>query len=99
MRRLLIACALPLLVLAGCGSRVNADNYAKLKSGMTQDEVHAILGRPAHVTGGGIGGFDVTRETFNGSEQQIRVIFSNGKLLEKSVGSVTDESPADKTDN
>ena len=90
-----IAALCLLLMLAACGSRANAENYAKLKSGMTQEEVHAILGRPAHVTGGGIAGFELTREVWNGSEQQIRVTFSNGKLLEKSVGSVTDDSATD----
>jgi hypothetical protein len=34
------------LLLAACG-KVTADNYAKLKVGMTSQEVTAILGSPA----------------------------------------------------
>jgi hypothetical protein len=34
------------LLLAGC-SKVTAENYAKLKVGMTSQEVSAILGSPA----------------------------------------------------
>ncbi len=41
MRKLLIVIAL--LALAGC-SKVTEANYAKLKSGMTIEEVEAVLG-------------------------------------------------------
>ena len=34
------------LLLAGCGSKVTAENYAKLSVGMTYDAVVAVLGTP-----------------------------------------------------
>jgi uncharacterized membrane protein len=46
--------AVLLLGLAAC-SRVTADNYDRLQTGMTRAEVHALLGAPDKVSGGGIG--------------------------------------------
>ncbi len=39
------ACLL-LLALAACGSKVNQANFDKIKSGMTEQEVLDILGKP-----------------------------------------------------
>lgn len=36
------------LVLVACGSQVSLENYNKLKTGQTYDEVKQILGEPAH---------------------------------------------------
>ncbi len=45
MFRRLVVLALAVALLAGC-SKVTMKNYAKLKSGMTTDEVNTILGEP-----------------------------------------------------
>lgn len=35
------------VLLAACGSQISIDNYNKLKTGQSYDEVKAILGEPA----------------------------------------------------
>ena len=45
MRRSLLVVLFTLAFLAGC-SRVNQENYDKLKMGQTYSEVEAILGKP-----------------------------------------------------
>ena len=35
------------VMLAACGSQLSLDNYNKLKSGQTYDEVKKIIGEPA----------------------------------------------------
>lgn len=41
----LIICLAPMLILLGC-SKINQENYDKLKVGMDYDEVLEILGKP-----------------------------------------------------
>jgi hypothetical protein len=38
------------LMLSGCGSNLTKENYEKLKEGMTQKEVEAILGKGRMMT-------------------------------------------------
>lgn len=42
---ILIICLTPMLILLGC-SKINQENYDKLKVGMDYDEVLKILGKP-----------------------------------------------------
>ena len=42
---ILIICFLPMFILLGC-SKINQENYSKLKVGMEYDEVLKILGKP-----------------------------------------------------
>ena len=42
---ILIICLAPMLILLGC-SKINQENYDKLKVGMDYDEVLEILGKP-----------------------------------------------------
>ena len=44
---MLIICLAPMLILLGC-SKINQENYDKLKVGMDYDEVLEILGKPAN---------------------------------------------------
>ena len=44
-RCIVLVLAITIALLAGC-SKVTMKNYAKLKSGMTVEEVNAILGAP-----------------------------------------------------
>lgn len=81
---LLIAGAAALLLLSAC-SKVNADNYAKISSGMTRDEVHGILGSPDDASGGGIGDLTMTTETWKGGKQTIRINFVGDKVALKSL--------------
>jgi len=44
------------LLLLGCDSKVNEDNFKKIKNGMTMTEVKAILGDPKESKSIGISG-------------------------------------------
>lgn len=44
------------VLLGGCGSKINEDNFKKIKEGMTMTEVKAILGEPTDSKSLGIGG-------------------------------------------
>ena len=49
MRTTLIASALASLLLAGCATtQLTKENYEKLKTGMSHDEVTAILGKASN---------------------------------------------------
>lgn len=87
---IVIASATALLVLSAC-SKVNADNYAKISSGMTRDEVHSILGSPDNASGGGIGDLTMTTETWNGGKQSINISFVGDKVALKSLGNKDDK--------
>lgn len=87
---LVMAGATALLLLAAC-SKVNADNYAKISTGMTRDEVHGILGSPSDTSGGGIGDLTMTTETWKGSKQVIHVNFVGEKVALKTISSTDDK--------
>lgn len=83
--KLLIAAGAAALLLLGACSRVNADSYAKISSGMTRDEVHGILGSPDDASGGGIGDLTMTTETWKGGKQTISITFAGDKVALKSL--------------
>lgn len=93
-RKLLVIASATTLLLLGACSKVNADNYAKISTGMSRDEVHGILGSPDDASGGGIGDLTMTAETWKGSKQTIHINFVGDKVALKTIGS-TDEK-ADK---
>ncbi|TXH03220.1 MAG: hypothetical protein E6R07_13020 [Nevskiaceae bacterium] len=84
LRLPVLASAAALLLLAAC-SRVTADNYAKISSGMSRDEVHGILGSPDEASGGGIGGLTMTTETWKGGKQTISITFAGDKVALKTL--------------
>jgi hypothetical protein len=83
--RAALAAAL-LLGLAAC-SRVTADNYDKLQTGMTRAEVHALLGTPDEVSGGGIGRMTLMTERWDGRKHVISVTYAGDELAIKSIES------------
>ncbi|MFC4253290.1 MAG: outer membrane protein assembly factor BamE domain-containing protein [Sinimarinibacterium flocculans] len=74
-----------LLVLAAACSKVTPDNYERVESGMSRDEVHAILGKPDDVSGGGVGRMTLMTERWNGREHVISVTFSSDKVMLKRI--------------
>lgn len=84
LRAAVVAPLAAAVLVAGC-SRVNAENYALVKAGMTRPEVYDILGEPDEVSGGGIGALTVSSETWNGRKQTIRVTFGGEKVAMKSI--------------
>ncbi len=85
MNRTRIALAALTLLLVSACSKVTPDNYEKLESGTTQDEVHQILGKPDDVSGGGIGKLTVSTETWNGPKHTITATFTGEKLSIKHI--------------
>lgn len=84
MKLHLAAAAALLLILSAC-SKVTPDNYGKLEAGMTQEEVHAVLGQPDDVSGGGIGTLTLTTETWNGPKHVVKITFAGDKMTIKSI--------------
>lgn len=81
---LFLAPLIALGLLVGC-SKANQDNYQKVESGMTQEEVYSILGKPDEVNSGSIGSLTASSETWNGKDHTISVKFANGEVKMKSI--------------
>lgn len=82
MNRLCVTIAI--VVLAAC-SKATPDNYERIETGMSTDEVHAILGQPDDVSGGGIGKFTVTTEVWRGSSHEISVTYAGDTVSIKQI--------------
>lgn len=73
------------LLLAGCGSKVTKDNFAKVKAGMTQQQVQDILGK-GEVSEGtaaslpGIGSISAKKEVWTDGSKTITVVYANDKV-------------------
>lgn len=74
------------MLVAAC-SRATAENYAKIQAGMSRDDVYEILGKPDQVSGGGIGQFTISSETWAGGKQTIHITFGSEKVALKSITS------------
>lgn len=82
MKSNLIALCLA-LALAAC-SKVTQDNYARIQDGMTEQEVHAILGKPAESSSVTILGLSGTSSKWTADGAVITIQFANGKVRLKS---------------
>ncbi len=81
---LVIVAALLSLGLAGCaGSKINKENFDKIKLGMTQAEVQAILGPPTEASGIEIPLFEGTMSKWVQGDTVITVQFLNAKVVAK----------------
>jgi hypothetical protein len=70
--------------LAGCaGSKITKENFDKIKIGMTQEEVQAILGPPTEASGIEIPMFSGTMSKWVQGDTVITVQFVNGKVVAK----------------
>jgi outer membrane protein assembly factor BamE (lipoprotein component of BamABCDE complex) len=91
MKRLLLRNLLVLAValtwiffLAGCGvDRITKDNFDKIKVGMTEAEVQAILGPPTESTGVDVVFFAGTTSVWKKKDVVITIQFVNGKVVAK----------------
>lgn len=77
---LLIAVAC-LTVMPGCGSKVTADNYAKINPGQSEAEVVAILGKPTSTESETSAFGNGAKETWKDGDKTIMVGFLNGKVV------------------
>lgn len=66
--------------LTACGSKITEENYAKIKTGMTEEEVIDILGKPTDRGSSGLGSFTTTGLTWKGETMSITVQLVNGKV-------------------
>ncbi|MBS0337163.1 MAG: outer membrane protein assembly factor BamE [Proteobacteria bacterium] len=81
--------ALPVLfalALAACGSKVTPENYERIKDGMSQEEVTAILGPPAETSSLTILGISGTSSSWTGGDLTVTIQFVDGKVRIKSMG-------------
>lgn len=70
--------------LAGCaGSKITKENFDKIKLGMTQKEVEAILGPPTEASGLEVLMFSGTMSKWAKGDTVITVQFVNGKVVAK----------------
>ena len=82
MKSNLIALCL-VLALAAC-SKVTQENYARIQDGMSEQEVHAILGKPAESSSAAILGLSGTSSKWTADGVVITIQFANGKVRLKS---------------
>jgi hypothetical protein len=78
MRLALLAFAAALL-LAAC-TKVTQENYAKIREGMSEQEVHAILGGPTESSTTTVLGISGTSSRWVSGDAVINVRFVNGKV-------------------
>lgn len=71
------------LALAAC-SKVNEENYAKVRDGMSEQEVQALLGSPTESSSVGVLGISGTSSRWVAKDAVITIQFVNGKVRLKS---------------
>ena len=80
---------LPLLaaaaLLAGCSSRINADNYAKIHVGMSQDQITELLGKPDECSGVTMPILSAEKCTWKSGSRRIVVNFVNHAAIAASA--------------
>ena len=75
--------ALLLLCLAACGSRLNQENFDKIRDGMSQKEVREILGDPVDASGASFLGLSSGEAVWQDNKTTITVHFLNDKVVSK----------------
>jgi hypothetical protein len=79
-----VALAVCLIFLAACGgAKINQENFDKVKVGMTQAEVKAILGEATEASSLDVAGFSGTTATWRYDDTTIKIRFVNGKVVAK----------------
>ena len=84
MRNRALAFALALVVAAAACSKVNEENFGKVREGMSEPEVIALLGTPTESSSISVVGISGTASKWAAKDAVITVQFVNGKVLGKS---------------
>jgi hypothetical protein len=71
------------LLLAAC-SKVTQENFARIQSGMSEQEVAAVLGSPSESSSSSVLGISGTASKWTGGDAVITIRFINGKVALKS---------------
>jgi len=80
------AALLAALLAAGC-SRINQENFGRIETGMTEQEVVSILGSPSESSSGSLLGLSGTASRWVGRDAEINVRFVGGKVATKTYDS------------
>ena len=75
--------AILILCLAACGSRLNQENFDKIRDGMSQKEVREILGEPVDASGASFLGLSSGEAVWKDDKTTISVHFLNDKVISK----------------
>ena len=86
MRLALLACAVALAV-AAC-SKINEENFGKVRDGMSEQEVLSLLGTPTETSSVSVLGLSGTASKWVAKDAVITVQFVNGKVRGKSFDRV-----------
>jgi hypothetical protein len=95
IRRLSASLALGLLLLTACAT-VTRENYDRIRTGMTLDEVVDILGEPDDLDSVGLGPLEAANATWVGKSGTISIQFAGGKVLVKRFLSNDEGAPREQ---
>jgi hypothetical protein len=82
---IVVVVVLVALTLAGCGSRINQDNFEKVQTGMTMAQVKVILGNPTESSSVDVAVFSGTVSKWQAGDLTITIQFVNGKVVAKQL--------------
>lgn len=68
------------LALAGCGSKLNEENFARVQDDMTEQQVIDLLGTPTETSSMSALGLSGTAAIWRDKDATISVQFVNGKV-------------------
>ena len=71
------------LVLLGACSKVTQENFARIEDGMSEQEVLALLGKPAESSNVTVLGLSGASSRWTGTDGTISVQYVNGKVRAK----------------
>ena len=82
LRCILLAAAISLVA---CSSKVTVETYDQIKTGMSRDEVHKLLGKPDDTSAHDVGGvLSLSKETWKAGNKVLTVTYGNDKVALKS---------------
>ena len=79
MRAAPAAALLAALCTTACG-RIDRDDIAKIQTGMSRDEVHALLGEPVRSSSGRVGDYVGTSDTWYSDGEEVTVQYLDGEV-------------------
>lgn len=71
------------LLLVSCGNKLNPETFAQVKTGMTEEEVRDLLGKPDEVESGELLGLTSTTFTYDNDGGYAQIWFINGNVSRK----------------
>jgi hypothetical protein len=73
------------VLLAACGSKISAENFERIQTGMAQKDVIALLGEPTETSNVSIAGLSGGMATWRDGGTVISVQFVNDKVQGKQL--------------